>query len=163
MLRVENEALVDAPSSNLEEIGVTSFADTDLERTTTILGKPFVPAVARPRQHHIEVCISRQAFFENIQFVRESVAPSKVCVVMKANAYGHGLAPLAPVAVAAGADYLGVCTNPEAAAIRAAGIAGDDESARILSRLSERADGNPLFGRWRPTCWAAPAPGRASV
>ena len=33
-------------------------------------------------------------------------------------------------------------------AIRAAGIADDDESARILSRLSERADGNPLFARY---------------
>jgi hypothetical protein len=33
-------------------------------------------------------------------------------------------------------------------AIRAAGIADDDQSARILSRLSERADGNPLFARY---------------
>ncbi len=73
-------------------------------------------------QHHIDVCVSRQTFFENICYLRETVAPAKICVVMKANAYGHGLAPLAPVAVAAGADYIGVCTNPEAAAIRELGL-----------------------------------------
>jgi alanine racemase len=33
---------------------------------------------------------------------------------MKANAYGHGLSALAPVAVEAGADIIGICTNPEA-------------------------------------------------
>ncbi len=61
-------------------------------------------------------------FFDNITYLRESVAPSKICVVLKANAYGHGLTPLVPVAVAAGADYLGICTNPEAAAVRALGF-----------------------------------------
>lgn len=33
-------------------------------------------------------------------------------------------------------------------AIRGAGIVDDDQSSRILSRLSERADGNPLFARY---------------
>jgi alanine racemase len=74
------------------------------------------------RQHHIDVCISRKTFFDNIVYLRQLVAPSKLCVVMKSNAYGHGLAPLAPVAFAAGADYIGICTNPEAAAIRKLGI-----------------------------------------
>jgi alanine racemase len=50
------------------------------------------------------------------------VAPAHLCVVMKANAYGHGLAALAPVAVEAGADYLGICTNPEAEVIRGLGL-----------------------------------------
>lgn len=69
-------------------------------------------------QHHVEVRISRPTFFRNIQVLRELVSPAKLCVVMKANAYGHGLAELAPVAVEAGADYIGICTNPEAEAIR---------------------------------------------
>jgi alanine racemase len=55
-------------------------------------------------------------------YLRELVAPSRLCVVLKSNAYGHGLAALAPVAVAAGADYVGICTNPEAAAVRALGL-----------------------------------------
>ena len=94
-----------------------------------VLEQPVPAAAAGSRrypgscpQHHIRVIVSRPAFFDNIAFLRESVAPSKICVVLKANAYGHGLAPLVPVAVAAGADYLGICTNPEAAAIRALGF-----------------------------------------
>src|SRR5271170_4316138 len=73
-------------------------------------------------QHHVEVTVSRDKFFNNIQCVRRLVAPSKLCVVMKANAYGHGLEALAPVAVEAGADVLGICTNPEAETIRRLGL-----------------------------------------
>src|SRR3984957_2285718 len=73
-------------------------------------------------QHHVEVLVSRERFARNIQFVRRLVAPSKLCVVMKANAYGHGLEALAPVAVEAGADMIGICTNPEAETIRRAGL-----------------------------------------
>ena len=50
-------------------------------------------------QHHVQVLVSREKFFKNIQYLRRLVAPSKLCVVMKANAYGHGLEALAPVAV----------------------------------------------------------------
>jgi alanine racemase len=73
-------------------------------------------------QHHVEVLVSREKFFNNIQCVRRLVAPAKLCVVMKANAYGHGLAALAPVAVEAGADMIGICTNPEAETIRRLGL-----------------------------------------
>jgi len=41
---------------------------------------------------------------------------------MKANAYGHGLEALAPVAVEGGADRIGICTNPEAEKVRALGL-----------------------------------------
>ncbi len=50
------------------------------------------------------------------------MAPSKLCVVMKSNAYGHGLKVLVPVAVEAGADMIGICTNPEAETIRELGL-----------------------------------------
>ena len=73
-------------------------------------------------QHHVQVRVSRENFFNNIQHLRRLVAPSKLCVVMKANAYGHGLEALAPVAVEAGADMLGICTNPEAETIRRLGL-----------------------------------------
>ena len=73
-------------------------------------------------QHHVEVLVSREKFFNNIQFVRRLVAPAKVCVVMKANAYGHGLEALAPVAAEAGADMIGICTNPEAETVRRLGL-----------------------------------------
>jgi alanine racemase len=73
-------------------------------------------------QHHVQVSVSRENFFKNVQYLRRLVAPAKLCVVMKANAYGHGLEALAPVAVEAGADMLGICTNPEAETIRRLGL-----------------------------------------
>ncbi len=66
--------------------------------------------------------MSRGTFARNIEYLRGLAAPSKLCVVMKANAYGHGLEALAPVAVEAGADMLGICTNPEAETIRRLGL-----------------------------------------
>ncbi len=73
-------------------------------------------------QHHVEVLVSKSTFGDNIRHIREMVAPAKVCVVMKANAYGHGLKGLAETAVDAGADMIGICTNPEAATIRELGL-----------------------------------------
>ncbi|MDY6898003.1 MAG: alanine racemase [Cyanobacteriota bacterium] len=69
-------------------------------------------------QHHIEVNVSLDKFKNNISHIRSQVQPSQLCVVMKANAYGHGLKSLAPTAIDAGADYIGICTNPEATIIR---------------------------------------------
>ncbi len=79
-------------------------------------------AVGRARRYPLDVCVSRSTFFANICYLRELVTPGKLCVVMKANAYGHGIGPLAPVAVAAGADMIGICTNHEAAIIREQGF-----------------------------------------
>jgi alanine racemase len=73
-------------------------------------------------QHHVEVRVSKPTFFANIRSLRKRVDGAELCVVMKANAYGHGLEALAPVAVEAGADYIGICTNPEAEKVRALGL-----------------------------------------
>jgi len=69
-------------------------------------------------QKHIEVRVSTGNFAHNIRTLRDFVAPSRLCVVMKSDAYGHGLEPLLQSAMDAGADCLGVCTNGEATAIR---------------------------------------------
>src|SRR5512137_689566 len=45
-----------------------------------------------------------------------------VMAVVKADAYGHGAAPVARTALGAGATWLGVAVPEEAAALRAAGI-----------------------------------------
>jgi alanine racemase len=67
---------------------------------------------------HVTVNISPARFAANIRYLRQRVTPAKLCVVMKADAYGHGLQALAPVAVQAGADCIGVCTNHEASVVR---------------------------------------------
>lgn len=52
--------------------------------------------------------------------------------VVKADAYGHGLALCAPAAVSAGAQWLAVATMPEALQARAI-ASGSSEEARILA------------------------------
>ena len=89
-------------------------------------------------QHHIEVTVSANNFKDNISHIRNRVTPSQLCVVMKANAYGHGLQELAPTAVAAGADYIGICTNPEATIIRNLGL--DIKLLRLRMALSQELE-----------------------
>ena len=45
-----------------------------------------------------------------------------IMAVVKADAYGHGLIPVAQAAVEAGADWLGIATVSEGTALRAAGV-----------------------------------------
>ena len=44
---------------------------------------------------------------QNLENIRAKVAPAKVLVVLKANAYGHGVDGVAPF-IAPFADYIGV-------------------------------------------------------
>jgi alanine racemase len=55
------------------------------------------------------------------EFRRRSV-PAKLLYVVKANAYGHGLVPVARLAEEAGADWLGVSSVEEGVAVREAGV-----------------------------------------
>jgi alanine racemase len=89
-------------------------------------------------QHHIQVNVSRQQFHDNIQRLREHVAPAKLCVVMKADAYGHGLDGLASTALQAGADMIGICTNPEAVSVRQVSV--DAPLLRLRMALPEELD-----------------------
>lgn len=53
----------------------------------------------------------------------KALTGTRVMAMVKANAYGHGLVPVAQAAAAAGADWLGVARVDEGAALRAAGLA----------------------------------------
>lgn len=59
---------------------------------------------------------------KNLDRIREHVAPAKVLVVLKANAYGHGVDGVAPF-IAPFADYIGVALVEEAIHLRNLGIA----------------------------------------
>lgn len=72
------------------------------------------------RLTHVEVNLDRLA--GNLQAIRQQVAPARVMPVVKANAYGHGLVPVAQHLVAHGADILGVAILEEGLALRQAGI-----------------------------------------
>lgn len=62
------------------------------------------------------------AFRANVRRLSELVSPSRTMLAVKANAYGHGLVPLARAALESGADSLAVLEVPAALELRAAGI-----------------------------------------
>ncbi len=66
--------------------------------------------------------VSLDAVAANVQALIALVAPAELCVVVKADGYGHGAVPVARAAVEAGASWLAVAQVPEATALRAAGI-----------------------------------------
>jgi alanine racemase len=59
--------------------------------------------------------------------------PKPLCAVVKANAYGHGMVPVAEAALDAGADWLAVATADEAAELRGAGI---DSRVLVMGALT---------------------------
>ncbi|HET8896847.1 MAG TPA: alanine racemase, partial [Protaetiibacter sp.] len=69
-----------------------------------------------------EARIRLDALAGNVEILRRAVAPAQLMAVVKADAYGHGVLPVARTAVEAGADWLGVADLDEALALRAAGI-----------------------------------------
>lgn len=58
----------------------------------------------------------------NIRVLRERLAGAMLAVVVKADAYGHGLVPVSRAASAAGADWLAVATVHEGVALREADL-----------------------------------------
>ena len=69
--------------------------------------------------------IDLDALVANLELARELAGPGVLVEpVVKADAYGHGMIPVARTLVAAGADGLCVATLDEAVALREAGVAG---------------------------------------
>ncbi|MEK7220729.1 MAG: alanine racemase, partial [candidate division NC10 bacterium] len=74
------------------------------------------------RPPHAEIDLS--AIAANVALACRLAGPeTRVMAVVKADAYGHGAVPVARVALAAGATWLGVAIPEEAVPLRAAGIA----------------------------------------
>jgi alanine racemase len=69
-----------------------------------------------------EAMVDLGAIANNVRVLREHARHAQVMVVVKADGYGHGAAPVARAALAAGAAELGVATVDEALALRADGI-----------------------------------------
>src|ERR1700733_8621318 len=59
---------------------------------------------------------------ENISFIKNQIGQSQFCLVVKANAYGHGLCEIGKAAEEAGIDYLGVAHLQEGIRLRKAGV-----------------------------------------
>jgi alanine racemase len=98
-----------------------------------------------PASTHAEVVVDLGAVRHNVARLRDLVSDGdsspQLMVVVKADAYGHGMPQVARAARAAGADWLGVATGAEALALREAGDTG-----RVLCWLAAPgADFAPLI------------------
>lgn len=71
---------------------------------------------------HAEAVVDLGAIAANTRLLRSAAGAAALMAVVKADGYGHGAAPVARAALAAGAGMLGVATLPEARGLRAAGI-----------------------------------------
>ncbi|MDX1744505.1 MAG: alanine racemase [Halobacteriales archaeon] len=86
------------------------------------------------------------AIAHNVRAFADLIAPSRVCAVVKADAYGHGDVPTAGAAVEAGADCLAVALVEEGARLREAGI-----SVPILLLSQPAPDAAEDIVRWELT------------
>ena len=69
--------------------------------------------------------INRAAFVHNIGVLQATVGDkSKICAVLKADAYGHGIGLLMPSIIATGVPCVGVASNEEARVVRESGFKG---------------------------------------
>jgi alanine racemase len=69
--------------------------------------------------------INKGAFERNARALQSFVGPKvKICAILKADAYGHGLALLMPSILALGLPCIGIGANREAEIARAAGFTG---------------------------------------
>lgn len=72
------------------------------------------------RPTHLEINLTQLR--RNLEAIRARVAPAKVLVMLKANAYGHGVDGVAPF-IAPYVDYIGVAILEEAIHLRQLGVA----------------------------------------
>ncbi|MBM7471385.1 alanine racemase [Subtercola frigoramans] len=66
--------------------------------------------------------INLDAFRHNVRLLSDLAAPAETMLAVKADAYGHGMVPLAFAALEAGATSLAVLDIPAALVLRASGI-----------------------------------------
>ena len=76
------------------------------------------PGQVRPTRAEVDL----DALAHNLRVVRRSAPASKVLAVVKADAYGHGLLPVARCLSASGIDGFGVALVEEGLALRDAGV-----------------------------------------
>ncbi|MBL4682664.1 MAG: alanine racemase [Pseudomonadales bacterium] len=69
---------------------------------------------AKKKRPDTYIVIDQRAFYNNIRLIKTELLHkrTKLMVVIKSDAYGHGLEMLGNVAVLAEADYLGITENP---------------------------------------------------
>lgn len=70
----------------------------------------------------MEVVIYRERLLENLKILRKAAGQNRVALVLKSNAYGHGLVEVAEILDDQGVPFFAVDSYHEALALRSAGI-----------------------------------------
>jgi alanine racemase len=115
--------------------------------------------------------VNLAAIDRNVAVLKAEIGDATLCAVVKADAYGHGAAPVARAVLAAGAGCLAVATAGEALALREAGI--HDAPILVLGAISDEELALALAARAEVVAWepefvqrvaaAAGGPGGASA
>src|SRR5689334_2522665 len=71
---------------------------------------------------HAAAHVDLDAVAHNVAVLKDLVAPAELCIVVKADGYGHGAEDVAHTAVAAGADRLAVALVEEGQELRDVGV-----------------------------------------
>lgn len=87
--------------------------------------------MSAPVVPHAQVSVDLGAVRDNVATLVAKAGPAQTMAVVKADAYGHGLVPVARAAQAGGATWLGTAALAEALVLRQAGVGG-----RILAWLA---------------------------
>lgn len=95
--------------------------------------------------------IDQEAFEHNIRTLQTLLdGKSQICAIMKADAYGHGIANLMPSIIALGVPCIGVASNEEARVVREKGFEGRLMRVRSATQLEVqdalKYDMEELFG-----------------
>jgi alanine racemase len=113
----------------------------NIERGSTIapmqIHQPVITTNGGVRATWIEVNLTRLT--QNLNAIRDHVNPAKVMIIVKANAYGHGLAEVAKH-LSSVSDYIGVAVLEEGILLRELGV-----SAPILVLGGIWGDQIPLY------------------
>ncbi|MGR5079729.1 alanine racemase [Photobacterium swingsii] len=79
--------------------------------------------------------VDTQAFDNNIKLLQAKLkADTKICAIMKADAYGNGIAGLMPTIIANNIPCVGITSNEEARVVREHGFKGELARVRAASR-----------------------------
>jgi hypothetical protein len=95
-------------------------------------------------RNRAEAVIDLNAVAANVQKLK-NISGTELMAVVKADAYGHGLLPVAKTAISAGATWLGVALAEEAHSLRAAGITAPLPATGAPARSLPCRD----WGQWR--------------
>lgn len=97
---------------------------------------------------HAAVHVDLDAVAHNVSVLAELVAPADLCVVVKADGYGHGAEDVAATALAAGADRLAVALVEEGQELRDLGF---DAPVLLLSQPPADAMADAFAAALTPT------------